>query len=688
MMKVFSLLFFCLLACFRAGGQSAYTEPDSLTIAGQFQQWLRIEMDHRQQPDQVMLDRYAFLAAQKKWTNLEMAISRELGVFYRETGQPDAAQFWFHRFFNLTSEKGDSLGIALALAHLGNNCMAQGDHKNALEYNLTALGIRLRHQGKEEPVRIANSYMFAGVSLVRMKRYEEAAAFYQKSLDIRLKQTDSTGYALLLANMGGLELMRGNFAVGQRYYDYSFNFRNERRSLCNRATFYLDRGEALVQAGKSEQALILLDSCLMMFDSCHRPRKHADALFEKGKILLAKGKFTEAEPCLMKAVGILKKRAVYQQIADIYLCLFQHSLQNKQTDRAASYFNQYETFKDSMIIRRNERSLSRLQIQQELVVKNAAIDSLNRQNEARTRQRNLLLIGLAAAALILAMAYALNRARKRAYERMRQQKRAAEQLLAEKEQLLQDLHAAQKQLIQQEKMAALGQLTAGIAHELNNPLNFIINNAETLRLDYEEQKGNLTASEKSSLDQEITQLISGIERGGQRMKNIVQELSLFSRNEIGEMEPVHLSVILDEAIHLLQIRGSKPWAVRQTLPDPLPEMHGYSGKLVQLFSNLISNAFDALESRWGENTEQGLLQIDVKNNQEHLRITFRDNGAGMTEEAASKLFDPFYTTKPVGKGTGLGLSIGFAIAKAHRGHIEVESTLGTGTSMTVVLPKG
>jgi signal transduction histidine kinase len=286
---------------------------------------------------------------------------------------------------------------------------------------------------------------------------------------------------------------------------------------------------------------------------------------------------------------------------------------------------------------------------------------------------------------LFAVAYFLNRARKKAYLRMLAEKQSVEALLREKEQLLDDLHLAQQQLIQHEKMASLGQLTAGIAHELNNPLNFILNNLDALRMDYAELKQNpdLSADAVQEIETEMTQLLADIEHGGHRMRHIVQELRQFSRADTGEMEQVDLGEAIQESIRIAAAAAGTAWPVELELPDKLPTIQGYSGKLVQLFSNLIANAFDALDERWGSQAGQGKLLIAGTFTSQRVVIRFSDNGNGMSAATRMRLFDPFYTTKPVGKGTGLGLSIAFAIVKVHKGHIEVDSEPEMGTTFTI-----
>lgn len=267
--------------------------------------------------------------------------------------------------------------------------------------------------------------------------------------------------------------------------------------------------------------------------------------------------------------------------------------------------------------------------------------------------------------------------------------------------LVNKLQQTQTQLIQQEKMASLGQLTAGVAHEINNPLNFMVSNIAALKLDFEEIKELLTKLEdlkKRSwtsadidallalsdrlqsvyLSSEITQLISGIDRGASRMRHIVQSLLVFSRKSKDEFVPADINEGIQSTLTLL--RSSIPEGILiETGLGKIPLIPCQISRLNQVFLNLITNSIQAIE-------ENGKIYIQTSLVDDRVCIKIQDTGKGMNEATIQRIFEPFYTTKPLGKGTGLGLSISYGIIEQHQGEIEVKSHLNKGTTFAIFLP--
>lgn len=245
---------------------------------------------------------------------------------------------------------------------------------------------------------------------------------------------------------------------------------------------------------------------------------------------------------------------------------------------------------------------------------------------------------------------------------------------------LDELRAAQTQLIHAEKMASLGQLTAGIAHEINNPINFIASSIGPLRRDlreYDGMKGQ--GSEAEELRDEIVTLLSGIETGAHRTAEIVRSLRSFTRLDEGDIKLVDLHEGLESTLTLLGTRLRDGVAIIKSFGD-IPLVECKPGQINQVFMNIISNALDALEGRPDARIEIATTRADA----DHVAVRITDNGPGIPDDVRERLFEPFFTTKDVGKGTGLGLSISFGIVEQHHGTITVASD--GGTSFIITLP--
>lgn len=269
---------------------------------------------------------------------------------------------------------------------------------------------------------------------------------------------------------------------------------------------------------------------------------------------------------------------------------------------------------------------------------------------------------------------------------------------------LNELKEAQTQLVEAEKMASLGQLTAGVAHEINNPINFVSSNIRPLRRDMEdmvriiEEYDRLAAEDvRKQMDQfksdveydyikeEVEMLLKGIEEGATRTVEIVKSLRNFSRLDEQDLKKAQVHEGLDSTLILLNSSMGGFIEIEKRYEN-LPEIECYPGKLNQVFMNLFSNSIYAIK-RKHESRPTGKLRLETINQENDVVIRIWDNGSGIQEEVRNKIFEPFYTTKPVGEGTGLGLSIVYKIIESHRGTIRVDSEEGEWTQFTITLPK-
>ena len=262
------------------------------------------------------------------------------------------------------------------------------------------------------------------------------------------------------------------------------------------------------------------------------------------------------------------------------------------------------------------------------------------------------------------------------------------------------LTSLQAQLMQSEKMASLGQLAGGVAHELNNPAGFIYSNMESLdryasgltRLLSVYDRALLSpelTSQANAIKQEIkyeevlrelSSIIADCQEGARRIRDIVMNLRTFSRLDEAEATPVDIHAGIDSTIRILsQYYNSDHIALKREYA-PLPLIHSFAGQLNQVWMNLLMNAAQAIGCGPGEVR----IETGVKDQIVFVRIS--DTGSGIKPEDMGKLFDPFFTTKPVGVGTGLGLSISYGIITSHGGTISVESTPGRGTTFTTLIP--
>jgi two-component system, NtrC family, sensor kinase len=277
----------------------------------------------------------------------------------------------------------------------------------------------------------------------------------------------------------------------------------------------------------------------------------------------------------------------------------------------------------------------------------------------------------------------------------------------ELESALRNLQNTQSQLVNQEKMASLGQLTAGIAHEINNPINFVSSNITPLKRDIKDimevidfyreagkkeftpgtQKEAIKLEEDLELDyvlDEVNQLLKGMDDGARRTVEIVKGLRLFSRVDEQDVKKVDLHDGINSTLILLN--STIPGKIRIIREfGELPMVECLAGKINQVFMNILNNAVHALSDHL-ERIADPKITVRTKAFSDHVEVEIEDNGPGMPEHVKQKIFEPFFTTKPVGKGTGLGLSIVYSIIENHKGTLDVHTVEGQGTTFIISLP--
>jgi signal transduction histidine kinase len=293
--------------------------------------------------------------------------------------------------------------------------------------------------------------------------------------------------------------------------------------------------------------------------------------------------------------------------------------------------------------------------------------------------------------------------RKEIEKHFRELSEANEKLNVQKEELqtiLENLQRTQNQLIQSEKMASIGQLVAGIAHEINNPVNFISAGVDSLSTNLEEIRQvldiyhKITATnvaeklkeieklkvklEYKEAIREINKLIESIKNGTNRTIEIVRGLRTFSRLDEDVLKMADIHEGLNSTLILLHNKYKNRIRIVKNYSD-IPLIECYAGQLNQVFMNILSNAVDAID-------DKGTITISTSISNSFIQVGIKDTGQGIPEKIREKIFDPFFTTKEVGQGTGLGLSISHGIIEKHQGGIKVKSEVGQGSEFIISLP--
>ena len=308
--------------------------------------------------------------------------------------------------------------------------------------------------------------------------------------------------------------------------------------------------------------------------------------------------------------------------------------------------------------------------------------------------------------------------RKQAEEALRQSDARERERAQQLEQALLELRSTQTQLVQTEKMSSLGQLVAGIAHEVNNPVNFIHANITYLKQytkqlldlvtlyqqEYPEPKSKIRdlieEIDLGFMAGDLIKIVGSMQVGTERIRQIVLSLRNFSRLDEAQMKPVDIHAGIDSTLLILQhrLKASDKWPTIQIVKDfgKLPLVECYASQLNQVFMNIIANGIDAIEERYQKlsvaeaEANPGRISIcTMMTTQKTVIVEISDNGTGIPENVRNRIFNPFFTTKEVGKGTGLGMSISHSIVvEKHKGKIECISSIGCGTTFQIEIPIG
>ncbi|MES2893226.1 MAG: ATP-binding protein [Bacteroidota bacterium] len=374
----------------------------------------------------------------------------------------------------------------------------------------------------------------------------------------------------------------------------------------------------------------------------------------------------------------------------------------KDFANAYAYQVLFINYRDSMLNAEITNKSTVLQYNYDLAKKQAEITELDQQRKV---QRNFLISSLIVLTLIIATAFLLlrnNRQKQKANRLLQQQKGEIEAQRDQTNKVLKELQQAQKQLIQSEKMASLGELTAGIAHEIQNPLNFVNNFSEVNKelaeeLEEEAKNGNLESIR--SIAKDIRSNEEKISHHGKRADAIVRGMLQHSRQNRGVEESTDINALCDEYLRLsyhgLRAKDKNFNAELKTDFDAaIQSINVVPQDVGRTLLNIFNNAFYAVNQKkialeqgaGNTGTYKPLIKVATRRVDNNIHISVEDNGNGITQKILEKIFQPFFTTKPTGQGTGLGLSLAYDTVKAHNGEIKVDSDENIGTTITIILP--
>lgn len=562
-----------------------------------------------------------------------------------------------HQALQFATQVKDSSLIATAYSDLGNTHLRQGKKSEALRDFKIALNIR---ELIKDDQYLSSLYLYISEILIGQEKYQEALVSQFKALRIAGQQQDSR-YIL------------------DAYNEIAFTY------------------DTLAE---NKKALIYYDSLFKKSMQYSNPYYQSVALQGMANIYYETGQTQKSINKLQEALKYTKKED-YKNFTKIYKNLslaYEKENDYKNAFYSAIKFKQWSDSLEISVKKLKMTSLTNhLDFQNKRALQKASQDKqlTIQQNEIKRQKlvKNFSLVGLLVVVL-LAVNY---------YRRFSEKRKLNIQL----ESTLSNLKSTQKQLIQSEKMASLGELTAGIAHEIQNPLNFVNNFSEVSNelideMNQELDRGDIEEAKAISVDIKLN--LEKIYQHGKRAGAIVKGMLQHSRTGAGQKELTDINALCDEYLRLsyhgLRAKDKSFNAKFDTNFDPtIPKVNIVAQDISRVILNMINNAFYAVFAKASalEKDASGdpitapagynpTVWISTKKEGNSVIISIKDNGNGIPDKIKEKIFQPFFTTKPVGSGTGLGLSLSYDIMKAHEGEIKVNTIVGEGTEMLIRIP--
>lgn len=672
------VFFFCLMT------QTALAQPNiSPTLADSLKQELA---KAKEDTTKVLI--------LEKLTRCYTAIDLNVALRYGRQGKALAEQI------------GYMDGRLLCTIALGFIMARTNDHAEGLQILMEAKQFCEKQNKYEELARILTSistiYSFN-------KDYEKALEYAKEAQKIQSKHHISEGLNPISLGLGTIyrDMGMSDSAIVYLQKAFEIGMKYKMPTYITSSTYYL--GMTYAKLGKTDMALSYFRKSLFysrQFNTNYTISRTYQGLAE---IFKKNGQLDSTIFYCKKALNEKDANVYYLiTVTDASTLLADVYEQKNNPVEALKYYKMATAARDSLFAREKTRQIEKLAYEE-------------KEREARTQRRieahkqdlqNQIkiyaLLGVLGAVLIFAFfLYRNNRQKHRANALLHRQKEEIHHEREKAEKALTELKAAQDQLIQSEKLASLGELTAGIAHEIQNPLNFVNNfsdvSAELIE-EMQEELGRGDTEEAIAIAADVKQNLEKISYHGKRASSIVKGMLEHSRASSGQKELTDINQLVDEFLRLsyhgLRAKDKSFNADFKADLDPtLPKINVIPQDIGRVLLNLINNAFYAtnavrlhnldLKNSNKQNHEayKPAVTVTTKATANQITICIADNGTGMSEDTKSKIFQPFFTTKPTGEGTGLGLSLAYdIITKGHGGTIEVDSVEGQGTTFTVRIP--
>ncbi len=656
-----------------------------------------------------------------------LSVLEKLAEIFAELGSREKALDYELQVVDIKKDLGMESALAASFNRIGNHYKNLNNNTLALRYFKESLKLSHKLGRGEEGDQDDDVLMNIAFIYQAEGDYDQALKYLFDALEIRRAQEDFVTAAEVNHEIAYTYLALGKLKPAREYAKMAVTWAEREKAYEVLVSSYKILSDIYLNDGDDENALKYY-------------KKHTEIMRQ---LYTAQNK--QKQKLLEKQLEIERKEKEFKlllidkEMKDLEVKEFQYVAEKKESD-IALLKKEAELHDISLQVQQAEKEraqqallLSQQSYEVEKNIREMRIQSLRlreKELEEKERQKTIALLkerkalqeseleisqamrtfffGLSVLfAIILFLIYRSYRLKKKANTSLALQNMEIQQQKDRLEQALKELKAAHTQIVQSEKMASLGELTAGIAHEINNPINFVYAGVDGLRASLEgllavlnkyaelDATGSIGEIEKvltevrnikqqlyfEETKDNVFEVVNAIKEGASRTAEIVKGLRSFSRLDETELKNADIHEGIDSTLILL--KSKIPEDRIRLIKDydlTIPEIECFPGQLNQVFMNIISNAIEAIDG-------PGKIIISTKNFTDTVQIKISDSGKGMSEEIKSKIFQPFFTTKGPGDGTGLGLSITFGIIDKHRGKITVDSEKSKGTAFTITIPK-
>lgn len=569
----------------------------------------------------------------------------------------------------------DDLVLADALINLVRCYLNRYESSKSLEHALEANKL---YEKLNDKSKMAYTTMQLGVVYYTQNNFQKSLEYYSNSLRMYTELQDTLRMSTLLYLSGINHTRLSDFFLADSNFKKALELKVKLNDEQGIAECNVGLAEMKLMQMDADNALIFINEAFKYIKSDENNYGLAKTKLLQSRALALKNNLPEAFEAANGALEIAITIDARELIVDAHEQLYKLHVQKGDYKEAYSNLYSYMSLRDSIFNEKTSRNFSRLETDYIIEKKQNEILLLENQNRNRAiLLRATIIIGILS--ILLSLLF---------YSRYQIKQKANKEL----QQAYKDLKTTQQQLIQQEKLASLGQLTAGIAHEIKNPLNFV-NNFSLISNDLiKEFKETDDPNLKTELITDLERNIEKISQHGKRANSIVTKMLEHSRGEIGEKQLTDINRLCREDTNLAFkaiLMGNPGFncEVQLELNESIPKVMVVAQEISRVILNIVNNCFHALLEKKKISQEYSpKLTVSTEISGKFISISIRDNGTGIKQEIIEKIFHPFFTTKPSGEGTGLGLSISYDIIKAHGGNITAGNNSDGGAMFVITLP--